>query len=117
MKLFRLRDDELPTWAHTLILVLITSVFAVPPLAWGISAIATGTVPEMRGWDGVLFMPRLADEGARVAGIAFICMGLTFLALGLRYVRWAQGWVTLRMLPWCFLLVFAILYFWAFILR
>jgi hypothetical protein len=113
MKWLRLQDEQLPTWAHTIVVFLIASVFGIPPIWWGISAIATRHLPEMREWDGQLFFQALNEREAVIAGWSLICLGLTFLTLGMGFTRWAEGRAAVRVLPWCCLALFACLYLWS----
>jgi hypothetical protein len=117
MKPSILSDERLPTWLHTIVVIVIASVFGIPPLVWGIEAMAAAQLPEMRGWDNVIFLSKLDGNRAFVAGGSLICLGLTFLTLGLGFTRWAQRRAALRLLPWLWLALFALLYLSVFVVK
>ena len=84
MRRLRLRDEQLPTWAHSAIVVVIACVFGLPPAWWGIRALVIGRVPQMEKWDGTdWFGPHpLTGVSAYLAGGALLCLGLALLTLG-----------------------------------
>ena len=115
MRLLSLQDDELPTWAHTLLTLTITSAFAAPLLWSGLHAIATESLEPMMGpefgtwWFGD---KALTGRAAVIGGCALLDAGLTFLSVGVAFCRWAEGRTVARLLPWGLLALYVPLHFW-----
>lgn len=113
MKWLSLQDDELPTWAHTVLTLAIASAFAVPLFWYGIRAVATGYLEPIMGpelghwWFG---SKALTGRAAVIAGWALLAAGSTFLSLGAAFCRWAEGRILIRLLPWGFLALHFLLY-------
>ena len=109
---FGLQDERLPTWAHTTIIFLIVSAFAVLPAWWGISAILTGHLPRSESWDGDHWFGgrSLNGRAAVIAGCCLVSLSLSFFALGLAQLRCAEGRSFIRALPWIFAACSGVLY-------
>ena len=107
-----LRDERLPNWAHTAIILLIVSFFAVLPAWWGISAIVTGHLPRSESWDGDHWFggQSLSGGAAVIAGCCLGCLSLSFLALGFAQLRCAEGRRLIGALPWFFVALSGVLY-------
>jgi hypothetical protein len=114
MRWIPISDDRLPTWAHTAIILTIVSVFGIPPIAFGLSAIQSERMPRIENWDGDhWFGGRTLDgDAAIVAGLSLVCLGLTFLTMGFAYIRPLEKYRVLRPVPWLFLALFGVLYLW-----
>lgn len=97
------RDEDLPTWAHTLLLVLVVAPFAVLLLWPGLKAITGGVLAPMGGpqlgqW---MFGNReLRGAHAVLAGFALCGLGAAMLAVAAGYSRWAEQSRMLRLLGW-----------------
>lgn len=101
-------DEELPTWLHTALLLLVVLPFALP-LAWlGIEAVATGHLEPVSGPEfGQYFFGRVTLHGlpARLGGVSLIVLAAAFLAIAFRFSRFADGDGWRRILPWALLAV------------
>ena len=109
-----IQDDDLPTWAHTALLVIIVSPFAILLIWPGSRAVATGVLLPMTGPEFGQWMfgnKELRGHHAVLAGWVLISWGVTFLALGASYSRWAQGSLLLRSMPWVLLIFELAFYF------
>jgi hypothetical protein len=110
-----MQDDDLPTWAHTLLLFLIVSPFALPLIWLGLQGIHTHHLEPVMGPDfGVwLVGPKPVDGRAAVLeGLKLILLGCGFLAIAAAFSRFAEDRPGLRRLPWILLGVFVVLTFW-----
>ena len=99
-------DDELPTWLHTALLILVVSPFAVPLVWLGLGAIASGHLEPLSGPDmGQTFFGPLPLDGkpARVAGLSLLLFGAYFATLAWRFSRFADASTSARWLPWVLL--------------
>ena len=114
-----LRDERLPTWAHTMIILLIVSTFAAIPAWWGVSAIINEHLPRTENWDGDHWFGGRCLNGstAVVAGYSLVSLSLSFFSLGLAQLRCAQGRRIVHALPWCFVILAGVLYVSVFLLR
>jgi hypothetical protein len=119
MKIIPLQDEQLPTWAHTVIVFLIVSVFVIPPGWVGVSAIVTGHLPPIVEWDGTSWFGTRALDGvpAVVGGWTFVSIALSFFTLGVTWLRWAEGRRLVGALPWCFVALTAVLACWTILLQ
>lgn len=108
-----IQDDDLPTWAHTALLMMVVSPFAILLIWPGSRAVATGVLLPMMGPEFGQWMfgnKELRGDHAVLAGWVLISLGVTFLALGASYSRWAQERLLLRAMPWV-LLIFDIAFY------
>jgi hypothetical protein len=108
-------DEALPTWLHTLLLLLIVSPFAVFLFWHGSHAIATAHLEPMSGPElGQYFFGGVPLDGkpAKVAGLSLVVLGCAFVALAVQFSRLACGNAVLRMLPWALVAVDAALSLW-----
>lgn len=108
-------DDSLPTWLHTLLLILIVSPFSAPLFWLGFDAITNAYLYPLSGPDfGQFFFGNLTLKGksAKIAGVSLITLGCTYVALAIQFSRLAYGNVILRCLPWVLLIIFEILSLW-----
>jgi hypothetical protein len=108
-------DDELPTWLHSLLLVLVVAPFAAPLCWWGLQAIATAHLEPLSGPDfGQFFFGPAALDGepARVAGLSLVAQGCAFFALAAGFSRLACARVLLRALPWGLIAISVLLSLW-----
>lgn len=108
-------DDELPTWLHTLLLILVVSPFAGFLLWFGIGAIASAHLDPLSGPEfGQYFFgdSPLQGKAARVAGLSLVAFGASFLAIAFRFSRMSGESPSSRLLPWALLAVSVILSFW-----
>ena len=111
-------DDDLPTWAHTSLLMVVVSPFALLLIWPGVMAVATGVLLPMMGPEFGQWMfgnRELRGHHAVLAGWVLISLGVTFLALGVSFSRWAQEHLLMRALPWGLLV--ADMFFYAYVLR
>ncbi len=105
-------DDELPTWLHTLLLLLLVSPFALILLWWGVGAIASGQLEPKAGPElGYYFFGTSVLYGAtaRLAGFAFLVLSAGFWSIALSFSRMAADSRVLKILPWVLLTVFIVL--------
>ena len=108
-------NESLPTWLHTLLLLLVVSPFSGFLLWRGVHAVTTAHMEPLSGPDfGQFFFGPAAIHGkaARVAGVSLILLGCAFVALALNYSRLAQGNKVLRLLPWALVAISVTLLFW-----
>lgn len=108
-------DDSLPTWLHTLLLLLIVSPFSVFLLWVGADAIATAHLEPLEGPDfREFFFGPTAINGtaAKVAGGSLIVLGCAFAALTFNYSRFAHMNRFLRLLPWILVAIHIAMSFW-----
>ena len=108
-----IQDDELPTWAHTALLMIVVSPFAVLLIWPGSRAVATGVLLPMMGPEFGQWMfghQELRGHHAVLAGWVLISLGVTFFALGASFSRWAQERLLMRTLPWV-LLIFDLVFY------
>jgi hypothetical protein len=108
-------DDELPTWLHTMLLILIVSPFSAYLFWFGVSAITTGHLDPLSGpeFGQFFFGPSpLQGKAARVAGFSLIAFGGSFLAIAFKFSRLAQENKLSRLLPWILLAISEILSLW-----
>ena len=104
-------DDNLPTWLHSLLLFGIVSPFAGFLIWHGILAIASAQLEPLLGPDGEFFFgsKTLFGLAARMAGLSFLILASSFLAIAFRFSRFAQGSVTARVLPWGLLIAWIVI--------
>lgn len=108
-------DDALPTWLHSLLLILIVSPFALPVLWWGLKAIATAHLEPLSGPDfGQFFFGDVTLKGkpAKVAGLSLVVLGCAYFALAAQFSRLACSVVVLRALPWVLIAISTLLSLW-----
>ena len=113
-----IQDDDLPTWAHTALLMIVVSPLALLLIWPGSRAVATGVLVPMTGPEFGQWMfgqQELRGGHAVLAGWVMICLGVTFLALGASFSRWAQERMLMRALPW--VLVILDMGFYSYVLR
>lgn len=99
MKSWRIPDDELPTWLHTTIALLVVSPFALLFIVPGIGAIRNSVLEPLMGPDFGFFLfgdQTLHDQAARVAGWSLLAGGLSFFGIGIGFCRWAQDNAVIR---------------------
>ena len=97
------KDEELPSWAHTVLLVLVVAPFAATLLWPGLKAITSGVLPPMSGpelgqW--IFGNRELRGTHAVLAGFALCGLGAAMLAVAAGYSRWAERSRSLRLLGW-----------------
>lgn len=105
-------DDALPTWLHTLLLVLVVSPFAGFLFWFGIGAIATAHLDPLSGPEfGQLFFGSspLQGKAARVAGLSLLAFGGSFVAIAFKFSRLAGESRFSRLLPWVLLAISVLL--------
>jgi hypothetical protein len=112
------KDEELATWAHTMVLILVVAPFAGFLLWPGLRAITTGVLPPMSGpefgqW--VFGNRELLGGDAVLAGSALCGLGFATLAVAAGYSRWAVRVRLLRALGW--VLMACALAFYAYAMR
>lgn len=110
-----MRDDELPDWAHTSAVMLVSGAFGAPWLWLGLKAVFTARLPATMGPDFAVWMfgqKTLIGNAAVLGGLTLVNLGLVFLALGVAYTRWAEGRSVVRLLPWALLVLTLLLYRW-----
>ena len=108
-------DDSLPTWLHTLLLLLVVSPFSIFLLWHGGQAITTAYLAPLAGPElGQFFFGPHALHGkaATIAGIALIVLGFAFIALAFNYSRVVRMNKVLRLLPWIMIALYAAMSFW-----
>ena len=113
-----LQDEDLPTWAHTALLVLVVAPFAGFLIWPGVRAVTTGVLPPMSGPEFGQWMfgnQELRGQHAVLAGYALCGLGLALLSVAAAYSRWAQHHRLLRVSPWGFLT--CALVFYSYVLR
>ncbi|WP_428827327.1 hypothetical protein ACLIKD_04410 [Azonexus sp. IMCC34842] len=109
-------DEALPTWLHTLLLILIVSPFAGFLFWFGVSAITSAHLDPLSGpeFGQFFFGPSpLEGKAARVAGVSLIAFGGSFMAIAFRFSRLAGDNRLPRLLPWILLAISQILSLWA----
>ena len=107
-------DDELPTWLHSLLLVLVSLPFSSFLLWFGCGALFSGHLEPLEGPDfGQFFFGPTALDGkaARVAGLSLIAAGASFLAIAYRFSRFSDEGLRARLLPWILLAMSVMLSF------
>ena len=108
-----IQDNDLPTWAHTALLMIVVSPFAVLLIWPGSRAVATGVLLPMMGPEFGQWMfghQELRGHHAVLAGWVLTSLGVTFFALGASFSRWAQERLLMRTLPWV-LLIFDLVFY------
>lgn len=108
-------DEELPTWLHTLLLVLIVSPFAVFLFWFGISAMVTAQLDPLSGpeFGQFFFGPSpLQGKAARVAGFSLVAFGGSFVGIAFKFSRLADESRISRLLPWILLAISVMLSLW-----
>jgi hypothetical protein len=108
-------DASLPTWLHTLLLLLVVSPLSGFLLWRGVHAVTTAQMEPLRGPDlGEFFFGPVALHGkaARVAGVSLILLGCALVALALNYSRLARVNKVLRSLPWVLVAISVGMLFW-----
>lgn len=108
-------DEQLPTWLHTVLLVLVVSPFAGFLLWFGLGAVISGHLEPLSGPEpGQFFFGALALQGpaARIAGLSLITLGGAFLAIAFRFSRWSNDSTLARSMPWALLVVSIALSLW-----
>lgn len=108
-------DKELPTWLHTLLLILIVSPFSGYLFWLGINAIYTAHLDPVSGPDfGQFFFGSLALQGtaARVAGFSLVTAGGYFAAIAFQFSRLTSESKFSCLLPWILLAISQILSLW-----
>ncbi len=101
-------DEALPTWLHTTLCILVAAPFSGFFLWDGFGALFTGHMEPIPGPEiGQYFFGEVALNGrsARLAGLTFVLIGLSQLALGFSFTRHAEGRPRWRLLPWVLLAV------------
>ena len=91
---WRISDDELPTWLHTTLTLLLASPFALLLILPGVAAIRESILEPFMGPEfGQFFFGNqtLHDHAARLAGWSLVMIGLSFFGIGIGFTRWAQG--------------------------
>jgi hypothetical protein len=114
------RDEDLPTWLHTTLLLVVVSPFSLTLLYWGLKTLACGHFDPVSGPEvGQWWFGRDPLDGrpATLAGAGLILNGLAFLAIALPFMRWNDDHPVLRaamrVLPWVLLAVAVVYSFWA----
>lgn len=121
MSLLGVRDEDLPTWLHTTLLLVVVSPFSLTLLYWGLKTLASGhfdpiSGPEVGQW---WFGPDPLDgRPAYLAGAGMILNGLAFLAAALPFMRWNDDdrpglRLAMQVLPWGLLAVAVVYSLWA----
>ncbi|MCQ9375691.1 MULTISPECIES: hypothetical protein [unclassified Methyloversatilis] len=101
-------DEELPTWLHTLLLILVVLPFAGFLFWFGVSAIASAQLDPLSGPEfGQFFFGSspLQGKAARVAGFSLLAFGSSFIAIAFRFSRLAGESHFSRRLPWILLVI------------
>ena len=86
-------DENLPTWLHTSLTMLIASLFALFLIWPGIQAIITQDLPPFYGPElGQLWFGNQTLKGyaAIWGGCLLILNGVSFLLVGLAFTKWAE---------------------------
>lgn len=99
MKRWRLSDEELPTWLHTTLTMLIVSPFALMLAVPGAGAIHDAVLEPMMGTDfGVWMVGNQTLHGplALQAGWSLVALGLSFIGMGAWFCRWSENNTALR---------------------
>ena len=99
------KDEDLPTWLHTVLLVIVVSPFAGFLLFHGLGAILTSRLSPIMGPDfGVyLISAPLAGSSAVVAGLGLLSLATSFLGLAYSFSRFSSdGWWA-KAAPWVLL--------------
>ena len=102
-RLLFLDDDSLPTWLHTLALLLVASPFGVPLIWIGVRAILSRHLDPVSGPEfGQFFFGPTALQGKEAvwAGMSLVVLGISFFSLAASFMRVAQGNLALCLLPW-----------------
>ncbi|QQR67837.1 MAG: hypothetical protein IPI25_06510 [Candidatus Brocadia sp.] len=100
---WRISDEELPTWLHTTLTLLIVSVFTCLLIVPGIRAIRDGVLMPIMGPKFGFFLfgdHPLHGKLARLAGWSLVFLGLSFFGIGLNFCRWARGNYAIRIGLW-----------------
>ena len=94
MKNWRISDEDLPTWLHTALTLLIASSLALLLIVPGVGAIRDSVLEPITGPElGQLFFGAhtLHDHAARLAGWSLVMLGLSFFGIGVGFCRSAHG--------------------------
>ena len=109
-------DESLPTWLHTLLLLLIVSPLFIFLFFKGISAIASGHLEPLSGPEfGQYFFGNatLVGKAAKLAGVSLIVLAFGFIALAVQFSRLAIANLLARtLLPWVLVAIHIGLSFW-----
>ncbi len=114
MPIWQVRDEDLPTWAHTSLVMLIVSPFALLLIVPGLKAVITTVLPPMMGPDFGFWLfgqDTLHGHHAVLAGLSLITGGVAFLGIGASFCRWAQHNSVIRLGLWAFWAFCVVLYF------
>lgn len=96
-------DDDLPTWLHTALCMIIVAPFAIYLIWIGLDAVLTGHMEPISGPEiGQFFFGHLPLNGmqAKLAGCSLVLLGHAFFLLGLSFTRFVEDSYWLRMTPW-----------------
>ena len=101
------QDEELPTWLHTALLVIVVAPFSGFLLFHGVRAIFSSHLPEIMGPDfGIpLIRAPLFGSHAIVAGIGLLFLSSSFLGMAYTYSRFCSGHWPAKVLPWVLLAI------------
>ena len=101
-------DNALPTWLHTLALLIVVSPFGAPLIWWGVEAMHLRHLEPLSGpeFGQYFFGPTALDGKAAVwAGLSLVVLGVSFYSVAARFMRAAQVSTALHVLPWVLLAI------------
>lgn len=107
-------DDDLPTWLHALILLVLVAPCAGFLVRFGMSARFTARLEPLSGPEAgqFLFGPEpLQGSAARMAGRSLLVPGAGFLAIAWRFSRLCSDGLLGHLLPWSLLALSVMLSF------
>ena len=104
MSLFT-KDEDLPVWVHTLLLVLLCSTFAIPLLYLGIEGIITQKLDAFMGPEfGTYFIDKtLTGSRAITGGISLIFYGLSFYSIAYYFSHYYNEKLLGKIMPFILL--------------
>jgi len=101
------KDEDLPTWVHTALLLVVVSPSAGFFLFYGLSAVITRHLPQLMGPDfgTYLFPGPLSGQSAVVAGVGLIFISASFAAIGYLFSRFSNDRWYVKLTPWALLAI------------
>ena len=101
MSLFK-SDEALPTWLHSLFILILVSMGAIPLLYAGVVGILTLRLEPFSGTEfGSWLIPKVLTGGAAIwGGIALLVLSSAYYSVGFLFSRFYDGQRVYKCLPW-----------------
>lgn len=101
------KDEELPTWLHTALLVIVIAPFSGFLLIHGVHGIFSSHLPEIMGPDFGTYLIRAPLYGSRavIAGIGLFFLSSSFIGVAYAFSRFSSDHWSAKVLPWVLLAI------------